>query len=72
MSLESLKLALRRIEVPENLTHRIFELFNERQMRVINDYGLSPSFTAGDGLDQEDSIFPLMWHIFYDPLLIAG
>ena len=60
VSLESLRLALRRIEVPETLTNWIIELFNKRQMRVITDYGLSPFFMAGDGLDQGDSISPLM------------
>jgi hypothetical protein len=32
---------------------------------------LSPMFTAKDGIDQGDSISPLMWRIFYDPLLVA-
>ena len=32
-------------------------------------YGLSDGFTAADGIDQGEIISPLLWRIFYDPLL---
>lgn len=38
-------------------------------MRVITAFGPSDCFTAGDGIDQGEVISPLIWRIFYDPLL---
>src|SRR5271170_7820162 len=38
-------------------------------MRVITEHGLSQSITAEDGIDQGECISPLLWQIFYDPLL---
>jgi hypothetical protein len=40
-------------------------------MRVQTAYGLSKEFTVEDGIDQGDAISPLLWKIFYDPLLTA-
>src|SRR6266498_2902987 len=40
-------------------------------MQVITAFGLSPWLKAEDGIDQGDSISPLLWRIFYDPLLSA-
>ena len=40
-------------------------------MRVITAFGLTNSFSATDGIDQGDSISPLIWRIFYDLLLMA-
>ncbi len=37
----------------------------------MNKVELSPQFTAEDGIDQGDTISPLLWRIFYDPLLSA-
>src|SRR5207237_4380836 len=44
-------------------------LYNKRKIKVITKYGLTKEFEAGDGLDQGEVISPLMWRIFYDPLL---
>ncbi|CAB4429027.1 unnamed protein product [Rhizophagus irregularis] len=40
-------------------------------MNVITAFGPSPTFIGGDGIDQRDAISPLIWRIFYDPLLVA-
>ena len=40
-------------------------------MQIITDFGLSPSFQVQDGIDQGDALSPLLWWIFYDPLLVA-
>ncbi|KAG9293949.1 hypothetical protein G9A89_019287 [Geosiphon pyriformis] len=37
--------------------------------RVITDFGLTSSYHVHDGLDQGEVFSPLLWHIFYDPLL---
>ena len=71
VSLESLQLALRRLDIPEKFILWITGLFKNRQMSVITAFGPSPTFIGGDGIDQGDAISPLLWRIFYDPLLVA-
>src|SRR5438034_4459658 len=71
ISLEGLRLALNRIALPAQFVSWIIELFTNRQMNVIMNFGLSPTLIAKDGIDQGDAISPLLWRIFYDPLLTA-
>ncbi|EXX74037.1 hypothetical protein RirG_054790 [Rhizophagus irregularis DAOM 197198w] len=71
VSLESLQLALRRLDIPEKFILWITGLFKNRQMSVITAFGPSPTFIRGDGIDQGDAISPLLWRIFYDSLLVA-
>src|SRR5579862_1351691 len=71
VSLQSLRIALQRIDLPALLVKWIINLFRNREMQIITDYGLSPSFSASDGIDQGDALSPLLWRIFYDPLLVA-
>jgi hypothetical protein len=71
ISPESLQLALRRLDIPEKFITWIIDLFKNRQMNVLTAFGPSPTFVGGDGIDQSDAISPLLWRIFYDPLLIA-
>jgi hypothetical protein len=47
----------------------VINLFANRKLQIITTYGLSKCFQAGDGIDQRETISPLIWHIFYDPLL---
>ncbi|KAG9288206.1 hypothetical protein G9A89_020512 [Geosiphon pyriformis] len=44
-------------------------IHNSRFNQVMTDFGLSDGYTVHDGLDQEEVFLPLLWHIFYDPLL---
>jgi hypothetical protein len=52
VSLESLQLALRRLDIPEKFVIWITGLFKNRQMNVITAFGLSPTFIEGDGINQ--------------------
>ena len=61
--------ALDRIKIPRSCRNFIVNLFKGRSMRVITEHGLSDPLTAGDGIDQGEVISPLVWRIFYDPLL---
>ena len=67
--LESLEWALRRVKIPQRTTKYIMNLFCKRQLKVITTYGLTEEITAGDGIDQGEVISPLIWRLFYDPLL---
>ena len=69
VSLEMLEKALRRKKLPSSIRKFVLSLFDARKIRVITSYGLTQEFTAEDGLDQGEVISPLLWRIFYDPLL---
>ncbi|RHZ59961.1 hypothetical protein Glove_360g41 [Diversispora epigaea] len=64
-----LEKALLRIKLPKVTIDLIINLFKSRKLRIITDYGLTNEITAGDGIDQGEIISPLLWRIFYDPLL---
>ena len=67
--LESLEIALRRLKIPEKIVKYIINLSHERQLKIITAYRLTEEIKAGDGIDQGEVISPLLWRIFYDPLL---
>ena len=69
VGLAPLKRALQRIKVPEQAINFLIELFEQRQIRIITAYGLTDIITGRDGIDQGETISPLLWCIFYDPLL---
>ena len=61
--------ALNRIQIPKSITNLLnFLLFN-RTNQVITDYGLTKSYTVNDGIDQGETFSPLLWKIYYDPLI---
>src|SRR6266480_1385303 len=64
-----LQKAMERIKIPKKAIEFIIGLFKNRKLKAITNYGLTDEIIAGDGLDQEETIFPLLWRIFYDPLL---
>src|SRR5260364_312413 len=69
VSLLMLEKALQRIKILQILIKFIINLYKNRRMRVIMSHGLTKEFTAEDGIDQGEVISPLVWQIFYDPLL---
>jgi ribonuclease HI len=63
--------AMERIKIPKKIINIINCLLENRSNRVITFHGLTEPYTVHDGIDQGDSISPLLWRIFYDPLLDA-
>ena len=61
--------AMKRIKIPEKAIILIIDLFKDRKLSVILDGRLSNHIIAGDGLDQGETLSPLLWRIFYDPLM---
>ncbi|KAG9298408.1 hypothetical protein G9A89_000407 [Geosiphon pyriformis] len=55
----------------EHLRKSLFfgSIHNDWVNRVITDFGLTNGYQVHDGLDQEEVFSPLLWCIFYDPLL---
>ena len=64
-----LRHALTRIRLLPIAVEFIINLFIHRKMKIITQYGLSDELQAQDGIDQGEVISPLVWRIFYDPLL---
>jgi hypothetical protein len=69
VNLQMLHKALIRIKIPPKTASLLLTLFQERKFRVIINDGFTDSIIAGDGIDQGETISPLLWRIFYDPLL---
>src|SRR5277367_5610642 len=69
VSMTSLQMACRRIKLPEDLTNLFINMFDERKISIITEFGLSDPLTAATGIDQGEVVSPLLWRIFYDPLL---
>ena len=69
VSLEALTWAMERIKISEGAIRFVLNLYNKREIAIITKYGNTDSFIAEDGIDQGEVISPLIWRIFYDPLL---
>ena len=63
------KLALQRIQFPEPLINILSNLLLDRTNKVITNFGLTNSYQVQNGIDQRETITPLFWHIYYDPLI---
>src|ERR1043165_10004025 len=61
IGLTPLRYALERIKVPTNIINFINSLFFNRQIKIITSFGLTQPFTGNDSIDQEETIFPLLW-----------
>ncbi|EXX65111.1 hypothetical protein RirG_136410 [Rhizophagus irregularis DAOM 197198w] len=64
-----LKLALQRIKIPEVLICLMINLFMNSKKSVIKEKGITKQYTSIIGIDQGEVISPLLWTIYYDPLL---
>ena len=64
-----LQKAMERIKISKKAIEFIIGLFKNKKLKAITSYGLTDEIIAGDGLNQGEPIFPLLWRIFYDPLL---
>lgn len=60
VNLESLQLALRRLDALEKFTKWIIDLFKDRQMSVLTAFRPSPIVIGEDGIDQSDAILPIL------------
>src|ERR1043165_5669702 len=71
VSITGLNKALQRIKTPDSFIALMTNIFQDRKLSIITHYGPSEPFTAGDGIDQGEVMSPLLWRIFYEPLLMA-
>ena len=64
-----LKKALQRIKVPINFITLIENLFLNRKNQVFTGVGITNEYDVLIGIDQGEIISPILWCIYYDPLL---
>ena len=69
VDLKFLKKALDRIKVPTPFTNMIINLFVNRKNSIFTNVGLTDQYDVKIGIDQGEVISPLLWVIYYDPLL---
>src|SRR2546429_8415660 len=64
-----LRKALLRIKIPLPFVELILDLFKDRTNQVITQAGVTDPYDVLVGIDQGEVISPLLWCIYYDPLL---
>jgi exonuclease III len=69
VNLESLHKAMQRINVPPNYRKIIMNLLRKRSIQINTNHGFTETATISKGLDQGETLSPLLWTIFYDPLV---
>src|SRR6185369_11658930 len=69
---QGLHRALTRIKMNKTYINILKNLHQTRRSSIITSHGLTDAYTVQDGLDQDETHAPILWRIFYDPLLAAG
>lgn len=69
VNLKILEKAMRRIRLSDNIIALTVGLFKNRKMRVYMKMETLGFIKGMDNIDQGEIISPLVWRIFYDPLL---
>ena len=60
---------MKRIQIPEKFIKISSSLLTNRKTQILNEHGPTKTLNIMDGIDQGDSISPIWWIIFYDPLI---
>ncbi|KAG9284331.1 hypothetical protein G9A89_007486 [Geosiphon pyriformis] len=66
---EHLRKSLVRIKMCDKFIQFFGSIHNDRVNRVMMNFGLTDGYRVHDSLDQGEVFSPLLWRIFYDPLL---
>ncbi|CAB4405836.1 unnamed protein product [Rhizophagus irregularis] len=69
VNIHMLKKAMERLKLPNNFISIICDLFLERKNQVFTAVGKTNPYNVLTGIDQGEIISPLLWCIYYDPLL---
>jgi exonuclease III/ribonuclease HI len=68
---QGLQLAMERINIPSKIINLFKHIHTNRKSFGLTAHGPTECFEIGDGIDQGETYAPLLWRIFYDPLLVA-
>src|ERR1041384_1451923 len=61
--------SLSQLALPPTIINILTNLLTGRQNEVITNFGLTLSYQVLNGIDQGETITPLLWRIYYDPLI---
>jgi exonuclease III/ribonuclease HI len=61
---------LQRLGTTAETTRLITSLLTNRIVTIVTPYGETDQFTPSRGVPQGDTISPILWNIFYEPLLL--
>ena len=64
-----LRHAMTRLKIPLSFVDLVIDLFTNRRNYVLTDVGKTPDYDVLIEIDQGEVISPLLWCIYYDPLL---
>jgi hypothetical protein len=64
-----LQLSFDRLKFSQNLSKLIISLFISRKNNILTPFERTESYNLLIGIDQGEVIFPLLWTIYFDPLL---
>src|SRR5436305_3126509 len=67
--LPSLKIAMERIKIPNKIINISINLLCNRKLKINLNYDFTDELSINNGLDQGETLAPLWWTIFYDPLI---
>ncbi|EXX73879.1 hypothetical protein RirG_056370 [Rhizophagus irregularis DAOM 197198w] len=68
-NLSMLRLCFDRLKFPSKLSDFIISLFTSRKNRILTPFGKTESYNLLINIDQGEVISPLLWTIYFDPLL---
>src|SRR4051812_10275076 len=69
VDLDVLSMALLRVKIPTKIVSTIRNCFANILNTVITSVGLTQPYTIANRIDQGDTISPILWRIYYDPLI---
>src|SRR6266542_6388955 len=58
-----------RVKIPSSCIEFILDFFTHRKNAILTKDGLSEYYDVKIGIDQGEVISPLLWCIYFDPLL---
>ena len=64
-----LRYAMNRLKIPVGFINLTLDLFTNRKNYVLTNVGKTKDYDVLIGIDQGEVISPLLWCIYYDPLL---
>src|SRR5438876_8083396 len=70
INISRLQETCKKIGIPTKGINFITELHTSRLAKIITEHGLTASVQLNSGIEQEETYSPLLWKIYYDPILI--
>src|SRR5687768_11536072 len=64
-----LEKAMQRLRLPQTFINFIKNIFTNRKNSIFTEVGMTTPYDVLIGIDQGEVISPLLWCIYYDPLL---